>query len=88
MVMQKTKIVFITHMHGDHTLGILKVLSERDNILQKMDRELTEDDKIYVVAPAPIIEWLEVFVGDSLRLPEMVVIVPSMNLNPETSYYY
>ena len=26
----KTKVVFITHIHGDHQLGILKILEERD----------------------------------------------------------
>lgn len=29
----KTVAVFITHIHGDHQLGILKFLYERDKIL-------------------------------------------------------
>ena len=29
-VMLKTRVVFITHIHGDHQLGILKFLYERD----------------------------------------------------------
>lgn len=29
-VIMKTKIVFITHIHGDHQLGILKLMQERD----------------------------------------------------------
>ena len=32
-IVLRTRIVFITHIHGDHQLGILKIMSERDNIL-------------------------------------------------------
>lgn len=43
---------------------------------------------MYVVTPSPMMQWMEDFVNDSLRFPEMVVLVPSKNLNPEESYYY
>lgn len=29
-VLLKTQFVFITHIHGDHQLGILKIMHERD----------------------------------------------------------
>ena len=29
-ILIKTRVVFITHIHGDHQLGILKILHERD----------------------------------------------------------
>ena len=32
--------------------------------------------------------WMEIFVKDSLKYTEMVVLVPSKSLNPETVYYY
>jgi ribonuclease Z len=31
-IIKRTRIVFITHIHGDHQLGILKILSERDKL--------------------------------------------------------
>jgi ribonuclease BN (tRNA processing enzyme) len=82
----KTKFAFITHVHGDHQLGILKILSERDKLLTKND--IRYKNKIYVCAPSTLMEWLNLFVKDSLEYPDMVVLVPSMNLNPENHYYY
>lgn len=35
-VVLKTRIVFITHIHGDHQLGILKLMSERDKLLAEL----------------------------------------------------
>lgn len=78
----KTLVVFITHIHGDHQLGILRIMQERDKLI---------DDKseiLYVVAPAPMVKWLKVFVNDSLSRPNKVVIVPSHSLNPEQAYFY
>lgn len=35
-----------------------------------------------------MMQWMQAFLNDSLRFPEMVVLVPSKNLNPEERYYY
>ena len=43
---------------------------------------------MYVVTPAPMMSWMEIFVNDSLKFPSMVVLVPSSSLNPEDQYYY
>ena len=79
-----TKFVFITHIHGDHQLGILKIIYERDQLLEGE----SEDHKMYVVTPAPMMAWMELFVNDSLKYPSMVVLVPTSSLNPEDKYYY
>lgn len=49
----KTKVVFLTHIHGDHQLGVLKILYERDKLFDADD-----DNKIYVVTPQPMMEWM------------------------------
>ena len=49
----RTKFVFLTHIHGDHQLGILKILVERDDLLEDRDENV-----LYVVTPAPMIEWM------------------------------
>lgn len=80
----QTRFAFITHIHGDHQLGILKIIYERDQLLEGFD----EKNKFYVITPSPMMTWMELFVKDSLKYPEMVVLVPSKNLNPENNYYY
>jgi ribonuclease Z len=50
----KTKVVFITHMHGDHQLGILKILHERDNLINE---ETKKFGKIYAVIPSPLHDY-------------------------------
>ena len=50
----QTRVVFITHIHGDHQLGILKILHERD--------QLNPEDTMYVVTPSPMMEWMQLFV--------------------------
>lgn len=57
-VLLKTNIVFITHIHGDHQLGILKILQERDNLLIKDPELAVKHGKIYVVTPTPMLEFL------------------------------
>ena len=73
--------MFITHIHGDHQLGILKIMSERDKILQTMESK--DRSKMYIVTPNPMMEWIQMYVNDQLKHPEHVVLVPSHELNPE-----
>jgi hypothetical protein len=55
------------------------MMYERDQLLEKQD----ENNKLYVVTPPPMMAWMEMFVKDSLQFPNMVVLVPNNNLNPE-----
>ena len=49
----RTEFIFITHYHGDHQFGVLKILAERDRIVGLNTDETAS--KIYVITPAPII---------------------------------
>ena len=52
----KMRVVFITHIHGDHQLGVLKIMSERDKIASE------ESGELFVVAPTTMLDWLRLFV--------------------------
>jgi ribonuclease Z len=51
----KLRIVFITHIHGDHQLGIVKIMFERDRLL----KDENPNNKLYVVTPKPMLSYLE-----------------------------
>ena len=80
----KLRVIFITHIHGDHQLGIVKIMSEREKLFSQIDL----DNKLYVVIPTPMLEFIDHIRTSYLKYPEMVVIVPSNDLNPEKTAYY
>jgi len=51
-VIMKTRVIFITHIHGDHQLGIIKMMQERDLLLAKTKPE--ERQPMYIVVPTPM----------------------------------
>jgi hypothetical protein len=59
-------------------------MSERD----KMFNEVDLNNKLYIVTPKPMFQYMDEFRLHSLRYPEMVVLVKSRDLNPEKVYYY
>lgn len=80
----KLRVAFITHIHGDHQLGIFKIMVERDKLLDGID----PSNKLYIVTPTTMMDYMIEIRDSTLKYPEMVVLVPSNDLNPEPSLYY
>lgn len=78
------RVVFITHIHGDHQLGILRLMAERDKLISESD----PNNRLYVVTPAPMWGYIDKYRRKTLRNPDNVVLVPISDLNPEPFLYY
>ena len=51
-----TRVIYITHLHGDHQLGLLKIMQERDKLLCTLPENMKS--KLYVAIPTPMLEWI------------------------------
>jgi len=54
-LLKNLSVIFITHVHADHNLGLMKILSEREKVLRE---ENIQKDPIYVVIPYNCATWL------------------------------
>ncbi|CAI2384760.1 unnamed protein product [Moneuplotes crassus] len=84
-ILVNLRVVWITHMHGDHCMGISKIFHERALAIQKLfsaeDIEKNQDEfTIYACVPY----FLENLIKD---IP-FVKVIPTSKLNPETEKYY
>ena len=81
----KTRVVYITHLHGDHSLGLLRILEERDLINAQLPE--AERTKIFVIVPECLLVWVKLHLK-SFACPELNVVIQNHMLNPEKYYYY
>ena len=58
-ILKKTKVVFITHIHGDHQLGIFKMLTEID--------KLDSNENLSLIIPSLMRELLTEFIDSKLK---------------------
>lgn len=58
-VLLKTRVIFITHIHGDHQLGILKMMQERDILSSLQEPALRT--KMFIAVPTPMMDWMRVY---------------------------
>lgn len=59
-VLCRLKLVFISHMHADHHLGLLRILHER-TVAVKMNDEFKDAFPLVIVGPDYLQVWLEAF---------------------------
>ena len=57
-VLKTIKIIFITHMHIDHNLGLFTIISERIKAFEKSGEKI---EKLFLIIPYNMIQWYDVF---------------------------
>mmetsp|Transcript_32077 Transcript_32077/g.42535 ORF Transcript_32077/g.42535 Transcript_32077/m.42535 type:complete len:151 (-) Transcript_32077:714-1166(-) len=85
-LLRLTRVILITHIHGDHAFGIYKMLLERDRALQLVAEEARTP--VYCVIPTLMMHSVEYFVRTEVTLPHMIKLIPSNIFNPESERYY
>jgi len=66
-VLLKMRAVFITHIHGDHQLGVIKIMLERDRLVDAQGPSRDPNNKLFVVAPSIMLDYLETMRTTVLR---------------------
>ena len=86
------RVIYITHMHGDHHMGLVKILCERDTAIQTFfDDEFVSQNydnlSIYVIIPFFMEKWI-LMGTEHIKHKHLIKIIPSKVLNPEPEGFY
>jgi ribonuclease Z len=91
-ILSKLKVIFITHKHGDHMLGTLKVLSEIDKLKKNSGlnpNEVVSNDRvIYLIAPKTIKKWLQNSINNDLIYKSDIILIDCADINPNMESVY
>jgi ribonuclease Z len=88
-IVENIKLIFITHKHGDHMLGTMKVLSEIDKLKKYRGVDPNSyDDLIFLVAPKTILKWLASSIGSDLEYCKQVILLNCSEIDPNINKVY
>ena len=85
-VLCHSRVLLITHIHGDHAFGIYKILLERDRAMLQVPEN--QRSPIYCVIPVLMVHSVEHFLANEVAMPLLIKVIPSSDFNPETQLYY
>lgn len=51
-------IIFMTHLHADHNLGILDLIAQRNKLIKQKNLEISEN-KLFIILPFNMFGWIE-----------------------------
>jgi len=83
-ILNKTKIIFLSHKHGDHMLGILKVIFEIDKVKLEKNNISFEEDKVYIVAPKTLTKWIKKNIQNDYNIinKDLFIFIDNSQINP------
>lgn len=79
------KVIFITHKHGDHMLGLPKILQAVDDNYKSNIND--SDLKIFIVVPKTVKRWINNLIN-SLYSKHLFVIIDCQDINPNVQKLY
>ena len=91
-VLLQTLGIFVTHIHTDHSVGIMKILCERDTAIYRHFQKhgnIDEIEPLTVFYPYVCLDWLQENIELSgIKYTEMIKIAANFDVNPEKYNYY
>ena len=85
-VMNRTRVILITHIHGDHAFGIYKILLERDRAQNQLPEAVRTP--VYCVMPSIMMPSVVYFIENEVSHPDLIKLIPSADTNPESTDFY
>ena len=85
-VLNRTRVILITHIHGDHAFGIYKILLERDRAQNRLPE--SQRTTVYCVMPQIMMGSVEYSIANDITSPELIKLIPSSEVNPEPVDFY
>jgi len=77
-VLSDLKAIYVSHLHADHHIGLIGILSVRQKM--KASGLLKLDQPIYLLAPVQIMTWLNFYHRRFTELNEEFQIVSNLDL--------
>lgn len=77
-VLSDLKAIYVSHLHADHHIGLIGVLSVRRKMRE--NGLLKPDQPVYLLAPVQIMTWLNFYHKRFTELNDEFQIVPNLEL--------
>ena len=82
-ILKNIKLIAITHKHGDHNLGLMKIISEIDKLLDD-----NVNNFIYLILPKPIIQFVINSINNDIIHKKYFTIIDCNKINPNQIQFY
>ena len=72
-VLMALRVIFITHIHSDHNLGILDTIAQRNKLLRERfqgNEEQISQHKTFLIIPYNVVPWFHSYVNNVENLLE------------------
>lgn len=56
-ILLSLRVLFISHIHGDHNLGMIDLIVDRNKAMQRTGCM----DKLFVIVPANVVTWIDLY---------------------------